>query len=348
MLHILTELSLIFALCLAGEGIAALLPVAFPASVISMLLLMALLLTGVVKERRIQTVSRFLVTNMGLIFHPLLSGDHGICGGPEGPGPALSGRYLSDYAGGLSGGRLDGPAADAAEQKGGRGVMFEAVTSSPFFGLALTLGCWCLGVELQRRTGLLICNPVLVASLLVIGALTVLRVPLECYNAGGGLVKLMLGPATAVLALNIYQQRQVLREHFLPVLAGCLAGSAASMGSVLLLCRLFRAEEMLAASMLPKSVTTAIALGISESGGGIPGITAAAVVITGVEGAMLAPLFARCFRITDPVAEGVAIGASSHAVGTSKALEIGPLQGAMSSIAICVCGIFTSVLALFF
>ena len=209
--------------------------------------------------------------------------------------------------------------------------MFEAVTSSPFFGLALTLGCWCLGVELQRRTGLLICNPVLVASLLVIGALTVLRVPLECYNAGGGLVKLMLGPATAVLALNIYQQRQVLREHFLPVLAGCLAGSAASMGSVLLLCRLFRAEEMLAASMLPKSVTTAIAL-----------------VITGVEGAMLAPLFARCFRITDPVAEGVAIGASSHAVGTSKALEIGPLQGAMSSIAICVCGIFTSVLALFF
>lgn len=226
--------------------------------------------------------------------------------------------------------------------------MFEAVISSPFFGLALTLGCWCLGVELQRRTGLLICNPVLVASLLVIGALTVLRVPLECYNAGGGLVKLMLGPATAVLALNIYQQRQVLREHFLPVLAGCLAGSAASMGSVLLLCRLFRAEEMLAASMLPKSVTTAIALGISESGGGIPGITAAAVVITGVEGAMLAPLFARYFRITDPVAEGVAIGASSHAVGTSKALEIGPLQGAMSSIAICVCGIFTSVLALFF
>ena len=93
--------------------------------------------------------------------------------------------------------------------------MFEAVTSSPFFGLALTLGCWCLGVELQRRTGLLICNPVLVASLLVIGALTVLRVPMECYNAGGGLVKLMLGPATAVLALNIYQQRQVLREHFL-------------------------------------------------------------------------------------------------------------------------------------
>lgn len=226
--------------------------------------------------------------------------------------------------------------------------MFEAVTSSPFFGLALTLGCWCLGVELQRRTGLLICNPVLVASLLVIGALTVLRVPLECYNAGGGLVKLMLGPATAVLARISINSGRCCGNTFSPCWQGVWRAVPPAMGSVLLLCRLFRAEEMLAASMLPKSVTTAIALGISESGGGIPGITAAAVVITGVEGAMLAPLFARCFRITDPVAEGVAIGASSHAVGTSKALEIGPLQGAMSSIAICVCGIFTSVLALFF
>ena len=100
--------------------------------------------------------------------------------------------------------------------------------------------------------------------------------------------------------------------------------------------------------MMPKSVTTAIALGISENAGGIPGLTAAAVVITGVEGAMLAPLFAKLFHITDPVAEGVAIGSCSHAIGTSKAMEIGSLQGAMSSIAICVCGIITSVLVMFF
>lgn len=226
--------------------------------------------------------------------------------------------------------------------------MFDAMLSSPFFGLALSIGFWCLGVWLQKKTGLLVCNPVLVASLLVVAVLVVFRIPLEDYNAGGDLIKLMLGPATAVLALNIYQQRKVLGEHFLPVLMGCLVGSAASIGCVLLLCGLFQAEEMFTASMLPKSVTTAIALGISENGGGIPGITAAAVVITGVEGAMLAPLFAKVFHITDPVAEGVAIGACSHAIGTSKALEIGPLQGAMSSIAICVCGIFTSILALFF
>ena len=226
--------------------------------------------------------------------------------------------------------------------------MADTVLSSPFFGLSLSIVCWCLAVKLQKKTGLLVCNPVLVASLLAIGVLLLFDIPLESYNAGGSLIKLMLGPATAVLALNIYQQRTVLGEYFLPVLLGCLAGSVASIISILLLCQLFGAGEIFTASMMPKSVTTAIALGISENGGGIPGITAAAVIITGLEGAMLAPLFARLFHVKDPVAEGVAIGSCSHAVGTSKAMEIGALQGAMSSIAICVCGIWTSVLALFF
>lgn len=226
--------------------------------------------------------------------------------------------------------------------------MPESVLSSPFFGLGLSVICWCLAVKLQKKTGLLVCNPVLVTALMVIGVLLVFDIPLSHYQVGGDLLKMMLGPATAVLALNIYQQRKVLGAHFVPVLTGCMAGSLASILCVLALCRVMNVEEMFTASMLPKSVTTAIALGISENGGGVPGITAAAVILTGLEGAMLAPLFARVFRITDPVAEGVAIGACSHAVGTSKAMEIGELQGAMSSIAICVCGIFTSVLALFF
>ena len=225
--------------------------------------------------------------------------------------------------------------------------MIDLFCSTPFFGLTLTVVCWCLALWLQKKTGLLVCNPVLISALMIIAIMLLFDIPLEHYNAGGSIIKLMLGPATAVLALNIYQQRTVLKEHFVPVVVGCLAGSAASILSVLLLCRLFLTHSAFTASMLPKSVTTAIALGISENGGGIPGFTAAAVVITGVEGAMLAPLFARLFRITDPVAEGVAIGACSHAIGTSKALEIGQLQGAMSSISICICGIITSVLALF-
>ncbi|MCI9027633.1 MAG: LrgB family protein [Lawsonibacter sp.] len=225
--------------------------------------------------------------------------------------------------------------------------MADTLLSSPFLGLFLSAAAWCAGCWLQKKTGLLLCNPLLVAAALIIAALSLLRIPYESYALGGDFIKLMLGPVTAVLALNIYNQRDILRENFLPVLAGCLAGSLTSVGSVLLLCRLFRVEETLTASLLPKSVTTAIAIGVAESQGGVGGIAAAAVIITGLIGAVLAPLFARVFHVTQPVAEGLAIGACSHALGTARAMEIGQVQGAMSSIAICVCGIMTSILALF-
>ncbi|MBD9195987.1 MAG: LrgB family protein [Clostridiales bacterium] len=226
--------------------------------------------------------------------------------------------------------------------------MIDTLTATPFFGLGLSLLCWILAVKFQEKTGLLVCNPVLVSSLLVILVLVVFRIPLENYNLGGDIIKMLLSPATAVLALNIYQQRKVLKEHFWPVVLGCLVGSLASILGVQLMCRMFQTESSLLNSLLPKSVTTAIAVSISESNGGLPGLTAAAVCVTGIEGAMLAPFFAKIFHVTDPVAEGVAIGACSHAVGTSKALEIGPLQGAMSSIALCICGIITSLIAGFF
>ena len=225
--------------------------------------------------------------------------------------------------------------------------MADTLLSSPFLGLFLSAAAWCAGCWLQKKTGLLLCNPLLIAAALIIAALSLLRIPYESYALGGDFIKLMLGPVTAVLALNIYNQRDILRENFLPVLAGCLAGSLTSVGSVLLLCRLFRVEETLTASLLPKSVTTAIAIGVAESQGGVGGLAAAAVIITGLIGAVLAPLFARVFHVTQPVAEGLAIGACSHALGTARAMEIGQVQGAMSSIAICVCGIMTSVLALF-
>jgi predicted murein hydrolase (TIGR00659 family) len=226
--------------------------------------------------------------------------------------------------------------------------MSEMFFRSPFFGLALIMVCWILAVKLQKKTGWLICNPVLVSSLIIVLFLGIFKIPHSYFNIGGSFITMLLGPATAVLALNIYQQRNVLKENFLPVVVGCTAGSLGSILAIFLLCRFFGTSPEFSSSMLPKSVTTAIALGISESGGGIPGITAAAVVITGIEGAVLAPFLARLFHITDPVAEGVAIGACSHAVGTSKALEIGTVQGAMSSISLCLCGIITTVLALLF
>ena len=216
--------------------------------------------------------------------------------------------------------------------------MIDTLTSTPFFGLGVTLLCWYLAVRFQKRTGLLICNPVLVASLLVIGIMLLFHIPLDNYNAGGSIIKLLLAPATAVLALNIYQQRAILKRHFWPVVLGCFVGSLVSMLLVQVLCRLFQAEASLLNSLLPKSVTTAIAVSIAESSGGLPALTAASVIITGIEGAMLAPLFAKVFHVTDPVVEGVAIGACSHAMGTAKALELGETEGAMSGLAIGLCG----------
>ena len=220
--------------------------------------------------------------------------------------------------------------------------MLDALTGSPLFGLTLSAAAWCVGLWLQKKTKFFLCNPLLIASALLIVCLAAFDIPYERYAQGGDFIKLMLGPVTAVLALNIYNQRSILKQYFIPVLVGCTVGSLTSMGSVLLLCRLLQTERFLMASLLPKSVTTAIAIGIAESQGGVGGIAAA-----GLTGAVLAPKLSKLFRVTDPVAEGLAIGSCSHALGTAKAMEIGQVQGAMSSIAICVCGILTSVLALF-
>ena len=225
--------------------------------------------------------------------------------------------------------------------------MIDTLLSSPFFGLTLTAAAWCAGCWAQKKTGLILCSPLLVAAVLTICLLSLFHIPYEQYALGGDIIQLMLGPVTAILALNIYNQRAVLKEHFFPVLAGCLAGSLASVVSIWLLCRLFQVDEILTASLLPKSVTSAIAISISESRGGVGGITTAGVMAAGITGAVFSPLFAKLFHITEPVAEGLAIGSCSHALGTTKAMEIGPVQGAMSSIAICVCGILTSMIALF-
>lgn len=226
--------------------------------------------------------------------------------------------------------------------------MADVLLTSPFLGLTLSAAGWCFGCWLQKKTGLLVCNPLLIASALIIALLSLFRIPYESYALGSNFIKLMLGPVTAVLALNIYNQRRILKDYFLAVLLGCFAGSLTSLCSVLLLCRLFQMEELLTVSLLPKSVTAAIALSIVDSRGGVAGVAAAAGMITGMLGAILVPQFAKLFHITDPVAEGLAIGSCSHALGTTKAMEIGKIQGAMSSIAICVCGIITSVLVLFF
>lgn len=166
--------------------------------------------------------------------------------------------------------------------------------------------------------------------ILVILVLQLFRIPLESFQKGGEVISMMLVPATAALALLVYRQLPVLRENFLPVVLGCLAGSVTSMVSVAVCCRLLGLDEVMTASLLPKSVTTPIAMEVSASHGGLVPITVVAVILTGIMGAICAPLLIRLFHVKDPVEAGVSIGACSHAVGTTRALEMGELEGAMS------------------
>lgn len=222
-----------------------------------------------------------------------------------------------------------------------------AILNSPFFGIVLCLVTFLVGRTLQKKTGWVLANPLVVAVLLCVAVLLLFDIPYENFTKGADVINWMLGPVTALLALSIYNQRQILKEYFVPVLAGCLAGSVTSMASILGLCKVFGVEKAITASILPKSCTTPIALSIAQSHGGIPAIAACCVIIAGVTGALCAPLFSRWFGITDPVAQGLATGASSHALGTTRAREMGEIQGAMSSIAIGVCGLISVVISLF-
>ena len=225
--------------------------------------------------------------------------------------------------------------------------MMEALTSTPLLGLILTAAAFALARWFQKKTGWVLANPTVVSAAMIIALLLLLDIPYDDYARGGDFVNLMLSPVTAILALGIYNQRDILKKNFIPVLVGCTVGCAVSMGSVLLLCRLFGLDQAVTAAMLPKSCTTAIAVGIAEAKGGVVAIAVACVIIAGTVGAVGAPAFIKWFHVTDPVAQGLAIGACSHALGTTKAREIGELQGAMSSIAIGICGLLAVIFSLF-
>ena len=219
--------------------------------------------------------------------------------------------------------------------------MMEELLASPYFGSALSAAAFGVGVKLNRKLKTPICNPLIIAIVLIVAVLLIFRIPYESYNVGGEIINMFLAPATACLAVAIYTKIDILKQYWLPIVIGCAAGSAASMGSVYLLCRLFGLDESMTASLLPKSVTTPIAVSIAEPAGGVVPITVVAVIFTGILGGIFAPLLIKIFRISDPIAAGLAIGASSHAVGTSKAIELGEVEGAMSGLAIGICGLIT-------
>ena len=221
----------------------------------------------------------------------------------------------------------------------------QEIINKPFVWIALSILTYEIGILIQKRVKNPIANPLLIAMLLMIGILVATGTPVETYNTGGSFISMCLSPATVVLAVPIFRQMEVLKRNLLPILAGALVGSLVSMGSVFALCRLFGLEAKLTASLLPKSITTAIAQDVSSVLGGIPSVTVICVCLTGILGAIALPSFLKLVRISDPVATGIAIGTASHAVGTSRAIQLGETEGAMSGLAIAIAGIITAVLA---
>lgn len=222
------------------------------------------------------------------------------------------------------------------------------VLNTPLFGITLSIVAFRIGLWVNKKVRHPLANPLLIAMALIVFLLLIFDIPLDVYEKGSSVISLFLAPVTAVLAISIYRQRALLMSSLLPVLLGTFAGSVASLFSIRWTSTLLGLDQVVLFSLMSKSVTTPIAIAITEQFGGIPALTVASTVISGTLGNLLAPLLAKMFFISNPVAHGVGIGSCSHALGTSKALEIGEVEGAMSSIAISLSGIFTVLLAPFF
>lgn len=214
---------------------------------------------------------------------------------------------------------------------------------SVFFGVVLSLFAYGIGTALQRRFRLALLNPLLVSVVLIIALLLATPLDYETYYAGAQYLSYLLTPATVCLALPLYEKLALLRQNWKAILAGVSAGVMTTLCSVLVMSRLFRLSHAEYVTLLPKSVTTAIGMGVCEELGGYVTLTVAMIIITGIFGNVSAVAVCRLFRITDPVARGVAIGSAAHALGTAKAIEIGEVEGAMSGLSIVVAGLLTVV-----
>jgi predicted murein hydrolase (TIGR00659 family) len=221
--------------------------------------------------------------------------------------------------------------------------MAEFLQKVPLLALALTFAAYQLGLWCQKKWKSPLLNPILIAVVLVIGVLLLTGIPNETYQAGMTGISWLLTPATVCLALPLYEQVKTLKKNLPAILAGIFAGTAVSLLFILVACRLLGLDRVFTVSLLPKSITTAMGMVLSENAGGIGSLTAAAIIVTGILGSLFGTMICKLLKITDPIAQGVAFGTASHVVGTSRANEVGALQGAVSSLSLAVAGILTAV-----
>lgn len=222
--------------------------------------------------------------------------------------------------------------------------MNEFLSSSSFFGITATILFFAAGTFLKKRFKLAILNPILLSSAILIVLLKILRIDYEVYNSSASYLSYLLTPATVCLAIPLYENLSILRKNAFAILSGILSGLLANLVVIGILTLCFRLNHSQFVTLLPKSITTAIGMGVSEELGGIVSITIAAIILTGVFANISAELVFRIFRIREPVAKGIALGTSGHAVGTAKAAELGKIEGAMSGLAIATAGLLSVLL----
>ena len=222
--------------------------------------------------------------------------------------------------------------------------MNEWITGIASFGILLTIGAYKIGVFFRNKTKNVFCNPTLIATAIIIAVLLLCKIDYKTYYDGARFIAYLLTPTTVCLAVPLYKQMQVLKENFVSIIAGVMAGVLSALASVYACSLVFRLSHEEYITMLPKSITTAIGISLTEEYGGYPAITVVAITITAITGYITAEHICKLFRITHPVAVGLAFGASAHAMGTSRAIEIGEVEGAMSTLALVVCGIVTVVM----
>ena len=217
--------------------------------------------------------------------------------------------------------------------------------NSVFFGVFISIITYEIGVLIKKKLKIAIFNPLLISMALIIIILLIFHVDYDTYESGAKYLSYFLTPATVALAVPLYEQIEPLKKNWKAILAGIFAGAMTSALCVLVLSLIFKLSHKQYVTLLPKSITTAIGMGVSEELGGYVTITVAVIVVTGVLGNILGEFVCKIFRITEPISKGLALGASSHAIGTAKAIEMGEIEGAMSSLAIAVAGILTVVFA---
>lgn len=221
--------------------------------------------------------------------------------------------------------------------------MRELLTTSTFFGVMVSILAYEFGLALKKRFPVALCNPLLISIVVVIVILAGFDIDYEAYESGAKLLGYLLTPATVCLAVPLYEQLSLLKKHVAAIMAGLVSGVLTSLVSIFAMALIFGLNHEQYVTLLPKSITTAIGMGISEELGGIVTVTVAVIIVTGILGNVIGEQVLRVFRIEERIAKGVALGSASHAIGTAKAMELGEIEGAMSSLSIAVAGLLTVI-----